>query len=241
MRLIACFTLLCLSQLSLADDDWQYAVVPYIWMPNFEAASAGDTASPPSAGNLQFESETELEMGFLVYTTARKGRHSFSFEYDWIDASTDADADFPLFPTVELDWELWVYTLGYSYQIWESDRAGDRLDLGVAVRYWDVEIDTTFEAVIGPPIEVSAEDSWTDALIEIRGRRGVGESGKWYLTGFVQAGGGDSDSVIDVAGGLGYQWSEGFQTSFGYRYLEVEFDDLELTQSGAIISLGWNF
>ena len=84
-------------------DDWAYEVSPYLWMPNFQATEDGDVSNPPDSGNLAFDTKTSLEAGFLIYTAARKDRHKLSFEFDWIDASTGAATEFPMFPTAEID------------------------------------------------------------------------------------------------------------------------------------------
>ena len=47
--------------------------------------------------------------------------------------------------------------------------------------------------------------------------------------------------MLDAGAGIGYRWSPTFRTNLGYRYLEVEFDDIELTQDGTHISATWTF
>lgn len=188
-----------------------------------------------------FDTETKLDAAFLIYTSAAKDRHVFSFEFDWVDVNTGGDSDFPLFPSVYIDWELFVYTLGYGYKIAEGRTDADGLTLGVGARYFDLDIDATLEANIIPDINVQTADTWTDGFAELRGRQTIGDSGKWYVSGLLIAGGGGSDKMLDYGASVGYRWSEGFSTSLGYRALEVEIDDIELTQDGAIIAFGWTF
>ncbi len=81
MRIVQILALLLLS-CGAAADEWKYQVVPYYWWPNFQAESGGDVTSPPSDDNLAFSTETKLDAGFLIYTSATKNRHVLSFEFD---------------------------------------------------------------------------------------------------------------------------------------------------------------
>ncbi len=240
MRIIQILILSMMCSVASADE-WRYQVVPYIWWPNFQAESEGDPNSPPEDSNLVFDTETKLEAAFLVYTSATKDRHVLSFEFDWVDVNTGGDSNFPLFPSVDIDWELFAYTLGYAYKITEGRTEEDGITLGVGARYFDLDIDATLEANIIPDISIDVADTWTDGFVDLRGRQTIGDSGKWYVSGMLLAGGGGSDKMLDYGVSVGYRWSEGFFSSVGYRALEVEIDDIELTQDGAIIAVGWNF
>lgn len=240
MRLIQVFLLWLLCSGAVAEE-WRYQVVPYIWWPNFQADSTGDPTAPPSESNLAFETETRLEAAFLVYTSAAKDRHVFSFEFDWVDVNTAADSSFPLFPDVEIDWELFAYTLSYGYKIIEGRTEADGVSLGLGARYFDLDIDTTLFGQAIPELTVNVADTWTDGFVELRGRQTFGESGKWYVSGMLLAGEGGSDKMVDYGASIGYRWTEGFYTSVGYRDLQVDIDDFELTQDGATIAFGWTF
>ncbi len=115
------------------------------------------------------------------------------------------------------------------------------MTVGTGARYFDVSIEATFDGRIIPDVTAKASDTWTDGFIDIRGRQTIGVSGKWYVAGLAMFGGGGSDKMVDYGASLGYQWSDRLSTSLGYRMLEVEIDDLELTQDGAIIAIGWTF
>lgn len=240
MRLVQLIVLLVLSGHANAEE-WRYQVVPYIWWPNFQAGSTGDSTEPPSEGNLSFETETQLEAAFLVYTSAAKDRHLFSFEFDWVDVNTSAEASFPLFPDAEIDWELFAYTVSYGYKVVEGRTEADGLTVGLGARYFDLDIDTTLFGTVIPELTVNVADTWTDGFIELRGRQTFGDSGKWYVSGMLLVGEGGSDKMLDYGASLGYRWTEGFSTSVGYRDLQVDIDDFELTQDGAIIAFGWTF
>ena len=129
------FLLLVLAGPAALAEDWKFQVVPYLWMPNFEAKADGDPSVPPTGRSLNFETETSLEAAFLVYTAARNGRHAFSFEFDWVDVNTNGRSGYAPLPEVDVDWELFVYTVGYGYRVYEAEREGDGVDVGIGVRF----------------------------------------------------------------------------------------------------------
>jgi opacity protein-like surface antigen len=44
---------------------------------------------------------------------------------------------------------------------------------------------------------------------------------------------------------LGYRWTETFSTTFGYRYLDVDYEDgtflYDVSQDGLTLGLSWRF
>ena len=234
-------SLTVLASTSAVADDWRFDVTPYVWLPDFTAESTGDPSVQPSSSNLSFVTDTEVEAGFLLYFTAMKNRHSFSLEFDWVNGDTTADSSFPEFPSVDVDWELFIYSLDYSYKIWEGSHEADGLSIGFGVRNFDVTLDTTLEGTIIPELEIDADTNWTDFYAELTGVHTLGETGKWYVAGLAKVGSGDSDEMLDFGASVGYRWSPTFRTSVGYRYLEVDIDDLEITQKGVLIAAGWTF
>ena len=74
----------------------------------------------------------------------------------------------------------------------------------------------------------------------------LGES-KFFVSGFVIIGGFDvgSDFMWDANLNLGYRWTETFSTLFGYRYLDVDYEDsnflYDVAQDGLILGLSWRF
>ena len=66
-------------------------------------------------------------------------------------------------------------------------------------------------------------------------------SGAFTVGGF----GVGSDLMWDASLNLGYQWMEGFSTTIGYRYLDVDYDKdgyvYDIAQDGPTIGFIWQF
>ena len=71
---------------------------------------------------------------------------------------------------------------------------------------------------------VDESSSVWDAIAGLRGTYNLAE--KWYLTGYVDVGGGGSDLTWQALGGVGYKFSK-VDVVLAYRYLSYEFDDEE--------------
>lgn len=224
---------LSLCSVSLPASDWEYQLTPYIWMPNFSANMDGDDSFPPSEGG-GLKSETTLDSAFLIYTAASKDRHSFSFEFDWVDVTTDAESGLLFYEDAEVNWELLVYSFGYRYRVLDGRLKHDGLELGLGLRHWDLDVSGELLSDTLPPIKTGFNLTWNDGYIDLRGRQSITSNGNWFVSGMLLTGCGDSDLMLDAGGSIGYQWSKDFNTSLGYRYLEVEYEDLQLTQQGMI-------
>ena len=77
----------------------------------------------------------------------------------------------------------------------------------------------------GCPYKPNKED-WFDPIVGLKGLTPFGDS-KFFVSGFLVLGGFGvgSDFMWDANVNLGYQWTETFSTTFGYRYLDVDYEN----------------
>jgi hypothetical protein len=93
---------------------------------------------------------------------------------------------------------------------------------------------------------LSNREDWVDPLIGIKGLAPIGES-KFFVSGALVIGGFGVGShfMWDALINLGYRWTEGFSTTLGYRYLDVDYDKdgflYDAAQRGLIFGLSWRF
>jgi hypothetical protein len=83
-------------------------------------------------------------------------------------------------------------------------------------------------------------------LIGLKGLTPIGAS-KFFLSGAFAMGGfgAGSDFMWDASVNIGYQWTKGFATTLGYRYLDVDYENndflYDVTQDGLTLGLSWRF
>jgi hypothetical protein len=80
-------------------------------------------------------------------------------------------------------------------------------------------------------------------VVGLKGRLNLSEG--FYLTGWGMIGGGGSELMWDVMGGLGYSFSDSFSTVAGYRAVSADYrnDGLvyDVVQQGPILGFVFRF
>ena len=64
--------------------------------------------------------------------------------------------------------------------------------------------------------------TWADAVGGVSARRNL--TGKWWAGAYGDIGGGGSDFTYQVLANAGYDFSERYALTLGYRYLSVDYD-----------------
>jgi len=94
--------------------------------------------------------------------------------------------------------------------------------------------------------EISHKEDWIDPIIGLKGLSPLWRS-KFFISGAFAFGGFGvgSDFMWDASVNLGYQWTKGFSTTLGYRYLDVDYEDgdflYDVAQDGLVLGLSWRF
>jgi hypothetical protein len=249
-----CKTIACLSlagalinlvPASAFAGEWEFTLTPYIWMAGLEGRVDAFATLPPADVDASFKDDIlgNINMAFMLVAETRKDRFGVLMDLAYVDIEESASLRDDAYLSASLQAKLWLYSLLGEYRILDSDRGF--LDLLGGMKYTSVKniIDvSTAES----SRSVSAKDDWFDLVVGIRGVRALGDS-PWFVSGAVLAGGFGlaSDSLWDLNLNLGYQWTESFSTTLGYRYFDVDYEDdgflADLTLDGAVIGFRWNW
>ena len=94
--------------------------------------------------------------------------------------------------------------------------------------------------------ELSNKDDWIDPFIGLKGLWPLGTSDFFISGAFAFGGFGvGSDFMWDANINLGYQWTKGFASTIGYRYLDIDYEDdgflYDVAQDGLVLGLSWRF
>jgi hypothetical protein len=149
-----------------------------------------------------------------------------------------------LYSAVGVQTKSWIVSIAGLYRLIE--RKNRFLDVIAGVRYWSVDTDLTLKAGLLPERSISNSEDWVDPLIGLKGLTPIGESNFFVSGAFVLGGfGAGSDFMWDANVNFGYQWTKGFSTTVGYRYLDVDYekDDFlyDVVQQGPVLGLSWRF
>jgi hypothetical protein len=234
-------------------DKWQFAIEPYLWLPNVNGTLK--FGPPPGAsGGPEVEIDASdilerLNIAFMFTAEARKGRWSIVTDVMYMDfdgegskiKSIDATDRIPVSSTIDAGTETalkgTIWSLGGSYTALQGE-AGS-LGLLAGFRFFglkataDWNLTTTVAGSGGSQVfprsgSVTDKEELWDGIIGVRGRLNLGDS-KFYVPYYLDIGTGSSEITSNGMVGLGYgfKWCD---LLVAYRYLYYDMDDDKLIQ-----------
>lgn len=228
-----------------ADEPWQFQIAPYVWAAGLEGDIATIPGVPAASVDASFTDVLEnLDAAFMIAGEAHNGRFGIFIDILYVDVEATGSVPGPLFSTAKLESQTFYSTSAGFWRLWSNERAS--LDVMAGVRLWSIDTKLVLGAGILPATTVSHNENWVDPLVGFKARGTLG-GGRFFHSVGVLFGGFDvgSDYMWDVFGNLGYQWTDGFSTSIGYRYLTVDYSDNEFSydvvQEGPTVALIWRF
>ena len=164
--------------------------------------------------------------------------------FAYVDIELDGPTPGPFFTLLTSRTESWIVSAPGFYRL--TEKQGAFLDLLGGVGYWSVDSTLTLKQGLLPTISASNTEDCFDPIIGLKGLTPLGDS-KFFVSGFLIIGGfgAGSDFMWDANINLGYRWTETFSTTFGYRYLDVDYEDgaflYDIVQDGLTLGLSWRF
>ena len=218
-------------------EDWAWALTPYAWVIDVDLDTSLEESS---GGSTEFSDILDiLDFAALVHFEGQKDRFGFLIDLTNMQLS-DRTMQGPI--QVDTDTTLWLIEGAAIVALSDEPR---RIELLFGFRSLILDLEVELET-IGPGglIRRESEDKTvTDAMVGIRYFTPLSE--KWTLTvrGDVATGG--TDFSWNVAADFARQFDSG-TLHLGYRYLNVEFDNIgpvapEITIFGPRIGYTFHF
>lgn len=216
------------AQEGAEGEDWEFGLAMYLWGADFKAKTAtGDNITVDLHNILD-----DLQMLLFSAISARKDKWSFVTDLVYFDIEDDEQGSltvpagpfkFSVGEDADVELAAWVVTPFIGYTVIEAERF--RLDILGGARYLYLEaiIEVKTSGPLGVrKVRVSDSGHAWDGIVGVRGE--VNLTDKWYVPYYADVGTGDTDSVWQVLGGVGYRFGR-FDAVAGYRYLEWDWDD----------------
>jgi hypothetical protein len=246
--------MLCFLALSLpgnaesADGDkWEFHIAPYVWL----AGQKGDVATlpglPATGVDVNFYDDILGNINFagMLIGEARKGRVGVMADVIYTDIEDKAATPGPFFSGISSRTKSWIVTAAGLYRV--VDRESAFLDVYGGIRYWSVDSTLQLKTGLLPGRRRSNTEDWVDPIIGLKGKTPPLGNSKFFLGGALTLGGlgVGSDLMWDAMINVGYQWTPGFSTTIGYRYLYVDYENkdflYDVAQDGMVLGLSWRF
>lgn len=228
-----------------ADAPWQFQIAPYIWAAGLDGDVATLPGVPAASVEAGFTDIVEnLDVAFMIAGEAHNGRAGLFADIFYADIEATGSVPDPSYSTADLESRTLYATGAVFRRIWADERAD--LDVMAGLRLWSVDTELALGAGTSPATAVSHDENWADPFIGFKARGTLG-AGRFYQSLSVLFGGFDvgSDLMWDANVNLGYQWTDGFLTSIGYRFLAVDYSNDEflydVVQEGPTVALIWRF
>jgi hypothetical protein len=226
-------------------SEWETTLTPYIWMSGLEGTVGAFGNLPPVEVDASFKDDIlgDINLAFMMIAETRKDRVGILMDLVYTDIEKSATLRDDAYISPSLQAKLWLFSLYGEYRVNESDLGF--LDLIAGARYTSLENILRFSTEANNR-SFTGKDDWFDLVVGLRGLRAFGDS-RWFASGALLAGGFGlaSDSLWDLNLNLGYQWTESFATTLGYRYLDIDYEDdgflVDMTIDGAVIGFRWNW
>ncbi len=245
--LITCFSAHAESN---GSDKWNFQLAPYAWLAGQKGTVATLPGLPPGDIDVDFFDDVlgNIKGALMLVGEARKGRYGLVIDMVYTDIEMEDPTPLGIFySSLSSRTKSWMVSGAGLYRLAEGQNRF--LDVIGGLRYWSVDSELTLKGPLFPFLSersLSNKEDWVDPIIGLKGLMPIGES-KFFVSGaFVIGGfGAGSDFMWDALVNLGYQWTKGFSTTLGYRYLDVDYEDdgflYDVAQSGLTLGLSWRF
>jgi hypothetical protein len=170
----------------------------------------------------------------------------WSFQADAIFASLAGEREGGLGLTrTTLDLDQLIVEVDGGY------RLSEHWEVMFGVRYWDIDPTIKLRTVATGDVLATAGggNSWTDPLVGLRVAMPLGDKWSFVARGDIGGFGVGSDFAWHLTAHFDWHTSENFSVLFGYRILDVDFEDrgsnglanMDMQQGGPAIGVAWTF
>lgn len=219
---------------------WQFKATPYLWGAGLDG-SVGIGNLPASSVDASFSDLFKvLDIGVMAVFEGRRDRWGFVVDAIYIKLSDTQATPNQLFGDAKIEMQQQTYSLAGAYRVLEGDVA---VDVNLGARYWDVNPELELTPGTLPGRSGSRSETWWDGFVG--GRVLWIPAEHWHVVGYADIGGGGSEMQWQALAGAGYQFNKTVSIEFGYRYLNVDYDQddfvYDIAMAGPYVGVGFQF
>lgn len=226
--------------------EWKFLVEPYLMFPNM-SGTVGLADLPDAtvdAGTNDIFGH--LKMGFMLNAEASNGKWTVGSDLLYMDLAQGVKPGLIInggeISAKQLGWEVSGL---YAVKPW--------LDLGIGgmLNSINSKVDITLDFIGGTPPQKrkSMAETWFDPMLIARIKSKSGEKFIYQFRGEIGGFGIGSDLAWQMQGYAGYQFSELFQITGGYRIISLDYENgsgqnrfmYNMDTSGPVVRFGFNF
>jgi len=209
------------SDTTEADDDWHFAVTPYLWFPGMHG-----TATGPRGGSLSFRASpgdllSNFRFGLMGAFEASRKRLVLSGDLMWVRLEDDKAVPFPGLLATSASMKASEFFLTPKVGIRVIDQERIKVIAQTGFRYWHLGESLKFNpSSLG--LSFSGSQDFVDPVVGGRIEASLSPKIVVILLGDVGGWGTGSELEYQWAGSLGYKIKPKWVLLSGYRYLFVD-------------------
>ena len=208
-------------------DAWSFQIEPYLLGVMIDGDAGIGRATGVDVGVDFGDILDNLDLGFMGHFEARhESTWGVMLDYSFMDLSKDVTG--PRGGVLDADLFQGVFEAFLMKGIGPGDA---QLDLFGGVRWWDNEVEATFDPVLLPgTASRKVEEDWVDVVVGARWINPISETWSFLLKGDIGAGGAD----LTYLGHIGFRWRFGESTELdlSYKGLAVDYETGTAGQPG---------
>lgn len=225
------------AEAAAGQPGWSFAAASYFWAASMNG-EIGQFGLPPVSVDASFSDILDhLDFAATMTTDLRYGDVGLFTDFVYVKLSGQQGTPLGILAdSVAVDSKSVIFTAAGEYRL--VDQPSGTLDLMAGARVWSVDTELSFHGGVLDGRAASDGDTWTDALAGLKGRLNL--TPEIYLSGWAMGGGGSSDYMWDLWGGVGYQFNDQVSAVIGYRGTGVDYDNgegflFDAVQQGPVI------
>jgi len=224
--------------------DWGVRVTPYAWLSGLSGDLGTIPGLPPGSVDLSFgDILDDLEIAGMLAASARNGPWVIYLDTTYVRTKSTQLLGGIVFDDLKVRSETATLALAVGRTLTET--AAGHLDAYLGARGWWLENRFDLRATDGGMSSRTEKADWISPLIGIAGSYRVAD--RWTRFGSVEAGGFGvgADSEWSVLAGATWQVNDLFGVSFGWRHMEVDYDEggvvFDVAQLGPVFGATFKF
>ena len=217
------------KQAAAQQDDWEFALSFYVWMPDIETTTASGHELEITFSDIL----DNLDMTLMTSFGARKDKWTFMTDVVYLHLNYSDNINIgSLLKVTDLHMKNVIVSPAASYEIMGGEKGS--LQLLAGARFLWIELGLDLETLPPLPSKKTDDDAdgdvW-DGIVGVRGRLNLTD--RWFMPYRFDIGTGDSDKTWQAMGGFGYRFDK-VKVLAIYRYMKWDFgndspmDDLKV-------------
>ncbi|GAB1308710.1 hypothetical protein KH5_13930 [Urechidicola sp. KH5] len=218
----ATFSLLGQENISKTEESEQrtYLIAPYLLFPNMEGANKIRMLPPVEVDARPSDIFGQLKFGGMLYFETSKNKWIISTDFIYMHLAMGLEEGLVV-DNGEIDLKELLFEVSFLRSL------TDWIDIGVGGRVVSIKEGMTINTKIpnSIPLTGSITETWFDPVILLRSKGYFNEHWFYQARGDFGGFGLGSDFTWQIQLELGYQFTDKFGLSLGYRNLDIDYNN----------------